>query len=681
LPLLGKIRLLSIAALRHAATQQWPYSKLNSLTTSPFRYDINALRALAVIIVIGFHFQIGVFKNGFIGVDIFLVISGYLIGSQALQKLKTGDFLVGHFLQMRLRRIFPALYVIVMASVLLGWQLSLPGEYLKQLRQAMSALAFVSNIAFSNDIGYFSAAAQTKPLLHTWSLSVEWQFYLSLPIILLAVKFLAKKEFKPKAALACLGIFTVASFAWCLWQSSQNSSSSFFSLTTRAWELLVGCLIAYYEVFTEKTSPAQPQNLALRNGWSALGWTMLAACLFVTMSESNWPGPVTMLPVLGTALVVASKAQMNQNIFLENTAVQKLGDWSYSLYLWHWPLWVFLIAWLSTHGEVATPLLKSTLFLVTVLLSYGSFRWVEQPFRTKRNYWTAKRLVFFSLTSFLSLVLVSAAIFAFNGVPQRLPPHIERAELARMVNTPRDECFRNVHSEKAASETYCDFGPAVQQGVPSALLWGDSIANQYLEPLTYAASIANFHGLIATQSGCRAFIDVPTIEFGVPQACRDFNQSVLSFLRSPQGPKMVVLARNWGPPDEISQLVSTLLSMEKTVVLVLPSLSLDFDVPGKWIEMQYRAGEPIDNWSLPATPQLMQKELRLAIAKATSSFKNNPKYIEVDPLPMVCEAGYCYLVRNGQANFRDTLHISNLNAAQYQSVFTPALTRAVQVSE
>ena len=652
------------------------------MKTPTFRYDINALRAWAVISVIGFHFQIGGFANGFIGVDIFLVISGFLIGTQALQKLKVGNFLVGQFLQMRLRRIFPALYFLVLASVALGWQFSLPSEYLQQLRLAMSALAFVSNIAFSNDIGYFSAAAQTKPLLHTWSLSVEWQFYLCLPLILLAIKRLVKKEWQPKSAMVCLSGFAVASFIWCLWQSSENSASSFFSLTSRAWEFLVGCLIAGYEVFigTASATP-QPHNAKIRSALAVLGWAMLLVCVFVSMSETHWPGPITILPVCGAALIIATNAPINRSTLIENKLVQSLGDWSYSLYLWHWTLWVFLTAWLSLHGELVSPTHKVALLLTTLLASFFSFKWVEQPFRVNRDYWTPKRLVSFSFIGFFSLVSISAAIFAFQGVPQRLPPYIERAELARLVNTPRDECFRNAQSEKAVAQTFCEFGLLPQAAVPTAIVWGDSIANQYLEPLTQAAEIANFHGLIATQSGCRAFMDVPGAEFGVPEKCRQFNQSTLAFLRSAQSPKIVILARNWGAPEEITPLISTLLSLDKTVVLVLPSLRLDFDVPTKWIEMQYRAGEPIDNWSLPATEHLLQQELRSAIASAVILFKNNPKFIQVDTLPTVCDAGHCYLVRNGQVNFRDTLHISNLNASQYTPLFTKALRHAVEVSK
>jgi hypothetical protein len=202
-----------------------------------------------------------------------------------------------------------------------------------------------------------------------------------------------------------------------------------------------------------------------------------------------------------------------------------------------------------------------------------------------------------------------------------------------------------------------------------------------LDSLTHAAGVAKVHGLVATQSGCRAFIDAQGSDFGVPEKCRRFNRTVLAFLGSAQGPKIVVLARNWGAPEEIYTLISTLLAMDKTIILVLPSLGLDFDVPDRWIEMQYQAGKAIDDWSMMATPRLLQVELRERIAKATSSFRDDPRFIEVDPRPLVCEGPKCYLVRNGEANFRDTLHISNTNSKMYDPLFAEAFVRSIEVSK
>jgi peptidoglycan/LPS O-acetylase OafA/YrhL len=156
-----------------------------------FRLDINALRALAVIAVVGYHFHLPGFAGGFVGVDVFLVITGYLMAGKVLNDLTLGRFSLRDFAILRMRRIYPALAVMTVSSVIAGWFVTLPGEYLKHLLQALSALAFVSNFAFNSDNGYFAMAAQTKPLLHTWSLSVEWQFYIWMPFVVWLVWRLA----------------------------------------------------------------------------------------------------------------------------------------------------------------------------------------------------------------------------------------------------------------------------------------------------------------------------------------------------------------------------------------------------------------------------------------------------------------------------------------------------------
>jgi peptidoglycan/LPS O-acetylase OafA/YrhL len=214
-----------------------------------FRIDINALRALSVVAVVGYHFRIFGFAGGFVGVDIFLVITGYLMTGKVLTDLALDRFSFVVFGAMRLRRIYPALAVMTVSSVVAGWFLTLPGEYLKHLLQALSALTFVSNFAFDSDNGYFAMAAQTKPLLHTWSLSVEWQFYIWMPLIAKLIWRLASgSKSRPGALLLAFQVVAVLSLIWCLWKSQNDAmGASYFSLRARAWEPLAGGLIAAFE--------------------------------------------------------------------------------------------------------------------------------------------------------------------------------------------------------------------------------------------------------------------------------------------------------------------------------------------------------------------------------------------------------------------------------------------------
>lgn len=650
-----------------------------------FRQDINALRAWAVLAVVGYHFQLPGFAGGFVGVDIFFLISGYLITGQALSQMQESKFSLSGFWLSRLRRIFPALFVMTVGAVALGWAFTMPGEYMKHIRQALSALAFVSNLTLDGERGYFDAAAQTKPLLHTWSLSIEWQFYLGLPLLLLSIWRLSPASHRLSIAIKGLFLFALASLSWCLWRSYIDPSNGFFSIRTRAWELLLGAVIAGIHL-QRKTDPVAKivfDTSHYRPATALLGWFLIAISTVVALPSDNWPGLLTLLPLSGAALVVASSDLSTGQRIIASRGVQSIGNWSYSIYLWHWPLWVFFIGKASFNAISIEWPHQLALVGATLILGYLSYRLVEQPFRSRLRFWNSRRLTVGCGLGFVAMLCFTAAVLLTHGFPNRLPDYQQRAELARRTNTPRDECFRDAKSSKKSSSEFCEFGAPAASAKTSIILWGDSLANQYLEPVSRAAVSMGFHGLIATQSGCRAFLNGPLQNKGVPQACHKFNQQVLDFLVSAQKANIVMLGRNWGMggAKEAALLIETLLSTGKTVVLILPSLNTGFDTTQRWMENQFRAGHAINEWRMEATPELVQSAVRREIIEATTSFSNNPKFITVDPLPKVCEGQSCFLVRNGQANFRDTIHISNVNATQYDDIFKRALKEALVVSQ
>ena len=643
-----------------------------------FRLDINALRALSVIAVVGFHFKIPGFAGGFVGVDVFLVITGYLMTTKVLNDLRLDRFSLWSFVIMRMRRIYPALAVAVAATVVIGWFVTLPGEYLKHLLQALSALTFVSNFAFSSDNGYFAMAAQTKPLLHTWSLSLEWQFYIWMPLLAWLVWWLASRATSGiRAVTIALLIFAALSLAWCLWASQHDAmGSSFFSLRARAWEPLAGGLIAAAEIRrrTEgaKASWLESPILALA------GWVLVAGCTVYPLPEAGWPGMLTILPILGAAMVVAARQGAGEGSLLGLSPVQRIGDWSYSIYLWHWPIWVFALSWLAVRGYEVGNAQKLAMVLASLALGALSYRYVEQPVRTQREFWTPRRLLAASSVSFAVLAGFVSLAFVTHGFPGRLPEYLLPAELARRTNTPRDECFRNANSTKTTTETYCSFGSAPAAGRASAILWGDSFANQYLEPISSAALGNGIHGLIATQSGCRAFTDEEASHAGDPPPCRQFNRNTLDFVLTQAEPSIVVLASNWSNAAEISAITDRLLAASKTVVLIMPLLNIGFDLPQRWIENQIRAGKAIDDWKVEAGPGLTMRAFRDEIARVLDRYRDNPRLVVADPQSVVCDQDHCYLVRNGQANFRDTAHISNVNASQYRGLFDAAFKAALR---
>jgi SGNH domain (fused to AT3 domains) len=297
----------------------------------------------------------------------------------------------------------------------------------------------------------------------------------------------------------------------------------------------------------------------------------------------------------------------------------------------------------------------------------------------RRDFWTPRRLLLSSSAAFALSIGFVALAFLNRGFPNRLPGYMLPAELARRTSTPRDECFRDSNSTKKAAETYCSFGSAEVAGRPSTILWGDSYANQYLEPISAAALASGIHGLIATQNGCRAFLDDPAGNSGDQPSCRKFNRNTLDFVLGRTEPSIVVLASNWADGLDVSALVEKLLASGKTVILIMPLLHFGFDLPQRWIENQVRAGRAIDEWKVKADPVLTMSSLRDAMVQIVQKHWDNPRLVTVDPLSVICEQGDCYLVRNGQANFRDTAHISNLNAMQFRGVFDAAFRSALRV--
>jgi peptidoglycan/LPS O-acetylase OafA/YrhL len=285
-----------------------PTAASTSAIGDAFRLDINALRALSVVAVVGFHFQIPGFAGGFVGVDVFLVITGYLMTAKVLNELKLGRFSPWTFWMMRMRRIYPALAVLTIASVIAGWFVTLPAEYTRHLLQALSALTLLSNFAFKSDSGYFAMAAQTKPLLHTWSLSLEWQFYFFMPLIVGLVWRLALRAMSGiDAVVVALQVFAALSLAWCLWANQQDATgSSFFSLQARAWEPLAGGLIAAAEIRRRSEAIADPSWLQSPTV-AVAGWLLVAGCVVYPLPEARWPGVLTILPVLGSAMIVAAR--------------------------------------------------------------------------------------------------------------------------------------------------------------------------------------------------------------------------------------------------------------------------------------------------------------------------------------------------------------------------------------
>jgi peptidoglycan/LPS O-acetylase OafA/YrhL len=346
----------------------------SQLTHPKYRHDIDGLRAIAVLAVVGFHAFPDWIGGGFVGVDIFFVISGFLISTIIYENLDRGTFSFLEFYIRRIRRIFPALIVVLIACIILGWFVLLAEEY-KQLGKHMLASAgFVANIIFWNEAGYFDNAADTKPLLHLWSLGIEEQFYILWPLI---TWFAWIRKFN---LLIIIIFLLLLSFGLNIFGLKHYPVAIFFSPLTRFWELFFGAFIAWITIYRSSLFKKFPFNINLfLNFCSAVGLILITYSFFVINKQYDFPGFWALVPILGAALIILSgnHTWLNSKI-LSNRVLVWFGLISFPLYLWHWPLLSFarIIESGLPHRNI-----RIAILLLSVLLAWLTYAYVEKLFR------------------------------------------------------------------------------------------------------------------------------------------------------------------------------------------------------------------------------------------------------------------------------------------------------------
>ncbi|HJW03522.1 MAG TPA: acyltransferase family protein [Azospira sp.] len=348
-----------------------------------YRREIDGVRALAVMPVILFHAGFQTFSGGFVGVDIFFVISGYLITSIILAEQQAGTFTLLNFYERRARRILPALFVVLLACLPFAWLWLLPSDMKEFSDSVFSVSTFMSNILFWRTSGYFDSATELKPLLHTWSLAVEEQYYLLFPVFLML-----GWRFGKRWLVALLVLAALVSLAASEWGSIHKPPATFYLLPTRGWELLIGALTAFYLANDgRETNPggfSQSLGHPLRQSLSILGLLLIAYAVLVFGKGTPFPSLYALVPTLGTALIILfATEQTLVGKLLGSKLFVGIGLVSYSAYLWHQPLFAFAR---QRSLEAPNPLLQATLAVAAVVLAYFSWKYVEVPFRNKRRF-------------------------------------------------------------------------------------------------------------------------------------------------------------------------------------------------------------------------------------------------------------------------------------------------------
>lgn len=496
--------------------------------TIGYRAEIDGLRAIAVLPVVLYHAGMGVFDGGFVGVDVFFVISGYLITLILAKEISQRTFSVAGFYERRIRRLYPALIAMFAVCWLLAMLLMMPHDMRAFARSMIASTAFSSNLLFWAEGGYFDTSSDLKPLLHTWSLSVEEQYYIFFPLLLLWLK---TRVTRWRAVLG--GLFLVSLLA-CVFYTDINVGAAFYLPVFRIWELLLGSFVALGIAFPRFAS------IKAKNILAVVGTVFIMVAIFTFSEQMAFPGWRAVIPCLGAALIVAYSGGTATGRVLSCTPLVWFGRISYSLYLWHWPIIVFYKYY--TMRELS-PIEQVLVVLLSVLIAYASMRYIETPFRVHRL--AASRRSVFSLATGTTLILLFGSFGAYlsGGLPNRLPEQVQRlASGARDVNPLRKTCDARSVKQVNVGDV-CPIGAENEK--PTFAILGDSFGDALVPGVANAAADTKKKGLILTSSGCYPLLGIVDLNKRGDRTCQEFVAASLNLIRNTASITDVILVGRW----------------------------------------------------------------------------------------------------------------------------------------
>ncbi|MGC9400803.1 acyltransferase family protein [Vibrio genomosp. F10] len=598
-----------------------------------YRPDIDGLRAIAVLVVVLYHAGVKSISGGFVGVDVFFVISGYVIMLSMLKMLKDGTFSIAEFYFRRARRIMPALFFMLLITTIFSYVWFLPSLFDDYLKSLLSSLGFVSNFYFWSTTHYFGASAELKPLLHTWSLSVEEQYYIFMPIYVALVY----RYFGQNWKLALYPPFII-SLVLSSYLIDKAASANYFMLPTRGWELLLGAIIA----------AAPPFKVSSRWQSWILGFLGLGMIVFSAVYYSKYtpfPGYSALIPCLGTAFIIlagsrpsASHATDNPiGSFLATRPLLYIGTISYSLYLLHWPVTVFfryqLLAPLTAIHTVG-------ILLISVTLAVFSYHFVEKPYRYSKG---AKRSSVFTFTGagMASFAIAAVILLHFNS------QSAVRPTLANTVNkAPTSPCFlMDAKNYSQWSESECTINNR-HGNQPKILLWGDSFLNHYAPGIKLNGKELNAQFVKYSSAGCPPILNFES--YALPY-CNDFNRNAIDVIKENQY-DLVIISAKWTDhvKNGLEHIQSTLLELDALGVRYLvigqspqfiTDVSIINDLKGK--------NESNHSWPITFGPDINNELGRIL---------NHKNFI--NPMNNLCLDGACPYKQQNILLYSDYGHLS-----------------------
>lgn len=628
------------------------------MQNNSFRQDINGLRAIAVIAVVLFHFNASWMPGGFAGVDVFFVISGFLMTGIIFRGIEQENFSILKFYIARANRIIPALAVLCLVLLIFGWFYLTPLEYKALGKHAASSVAFLSNIIYWRESGYFDAASHEKWLLHTWSLSVEWQFYIIYPLVLVAMrKFMSIKTMK---FLLLAG--TVFGFIFCVIATYKWPNPSYYLLPTRAWEMMLGGIAYLYPL-------TLPENRKKLFGWTGLG--LIIGSYFLISSENPWPGYLAIFPVIGTFLVI--QAHRNNSIITNNLVFQKLGTWSYSIYLWHWPLVVIIYTFSLPDYYIYLGISLS------IFLGFLSYQYIER-IKFKNNF---SNLLSYSkskpiyISAFIGLI--GTGTYLTNGFIWHYSNDI--------LIISNEATNKNPYKCMEENKFPCYIG---NSNNIKAIIVGDSHADALTTSLASVFDL-NSEGIIAlNKSSCPLISNMNSVKTG--DECLQENIKRMIFLKNNYpGTPIFWVARTGAylygqtDPKRINSVVDTKpsiffskkhtefdqsllnelednlnktiveLSKNRKIYLVLPTPEMKGNVPKIMAKEILLGNNDID---LSIEYNVYYNRNKLIIDVMNNLEKNNKNVKVLDPIPYLCNEGKCMSLHNKIPIYYDGDHMS-----------------------
>jgi peptidoglycan/LPS O-acetylase OafA/YrhL len=648
-----------------------------------YRPDIDGLRAIAVLAVVFYHYRFSGFGGGFVGVDVFFVISGYLITGLIYGEMKNGRFSLVSFYERRVRRIFPALFALLALVSLLSLLILLPSDFIGFGKSLAAAAFFSANLLFWHQGGYFDAVSTVKPLLHTWSLAVEEQFYLIFPPLLFVIRKASRHRL-----LCFIGLIFLASLAESAVGIKLSPFSTFYLLPARMWELMLGALLALGNCPSPRTKLA-------RDFLGAAGLSMILIAVVLYGDDTPFPGPTALLPCVGTALVIYS-GLAGESIVSNALSMRvpvAIGLISYSLYLWHWPLYVFG-NYFALNG--LSVIEKIALISLSILLAWGSYRYVESPFRGKTGAFSRPILFKASALAMGMFVICGAGIAKSGGFLWRYDAQVGTlAAGAFDVEPSLTHCFE-LSFEKIQAGALCRIGDA--HAPVSFLLWGDSHAGALAPAISDAAAQRGVSGLVVSQSACGPLLGVDRSD---GENCREFNQTVAQFLDKKPDIIEVILAARWArdalgtPYDHETGHLSWLRDDNSATQSLAENRAVfarGLDRTLSFLSQEKRKAVVIGpvpevGWSVPETSaKLALLHSSFDIRPQVLTFQNRQQYVLgvidalqekygltiLSPADVLCGPRHCDVEANGRPYYVDGHHLAVFGAEQ----LVPLLERA-----